>query len=360
MEYIVYLTINTKNKKIYVGVHGINSNIFDGYIGNGIYIDKPNTYKHSKTIFQRAVNKYGPDSFKRITLKTFKNEQEAYNFEKQIVDSDFLNRKDVYNMALGGIGGDRGHMAKTIYQYDINGFFVNEYKSCAEASRETKICYSSIKSAKKGNWPTGGFYWLDYKIDKINFDEYKIANTEKIVYQYNNLGEYECKYKSVSEAGLNNNSTSSLISRSIKSGYMVNNKYFSFENKKNYSIAKSEYIKNLPVHQYSLSGEYIKSFNNKAEAVKEIKIKNLNIGAAIKLNHSAGGFQWSYEQLDKMNDISNKNYYKPRKVGQYDMKGVLVKIYDSVSKCKKDFSSCDHVLSGARKQCKGYTFKYED
>ena len=36
MEYIVYLTINTKNKKIYVGVHGISSNIFDGYIGNGI------------------------------------------------------------------------------------------------------------------------------------------------------------------------------------------------------------------------------------------------------------------------------------------------------------------------------------
>ena len=89
---------------------------------------------------------------------------------------------------------------------------------------------------------------------------------------------------------LQTNSTSSLISRSIKSGYMVNNKYFSFENKKNYSIAKSEYIKNLPVHQYSLSGEYIKSFKNKAEAVKEIKIKNLNIGAAIKLNHSAGGF----------------------------------------------------------------------
>ena len=59
-------------------------------------------------------------------------------------------------------------ICKTIYQYDINGFFVNEYKSCAEASRETKICYSSIKSAKKGSWPTGGFYWLDYKIDKIN------------------------------------------------------------------------------------------------------------------------------------------------------------------------------------------------
>ena len=43
MKYIVYLTTNLKSQidginRIYVGVHGTeNPNIFDGYIGCGIY-----------------------------------------------------------------------------------------------------------------------------------------------------------------------------------------------------------------------------------------------------------------------------------------------------------------------------------
>lgn len=37
MEYIVYLTVNTINKHIYVGVHKtVDSNIWDGYLGCGV------------------------------------------------------------------------------------------------------------------------------------------------------------------------------------------------------------------------------------------------------------------------------------------------------------------------------------
>jgi hypothetical protein len=37
MKYIVYKTTNLINDKIYVGVHGTNPDIFDGYIGGGMY-----------------------------------------------------------------------------------------------------------------------------------------------------------------------------------------------------------------------------------------------------------------------------------------------------------------------------------
>lgn len=51
-KWIVYLTTNLINQHIYIGVHKtINPDIFDGYIGNGIYITKPATYQHSKTKF---------------------------------------------------------------------------------------------------------------------------------------------------------------------------------------------------------------------------------------------------------------------------------------------------------------------
>ena len=69
MIYIVYCTTNLINKKIYIGVHECLSKDFDGYIGCGVYINKPSTYAHPKTHFQNAVKKYGPKNFKRITIK---------------------------------------------------------------------------------------------------------------------------------------------------------------------------------------------------------------------------------------------------------------------------------------------------
>ena len=57
---IVYLTVNTKNNKIYVGIHDtLNPNKFDGYIGCGININYPSSIKRPSTPFMYAVKKYG-------------------------------------------------------------------------------------------------------------------------------------------------------------------------------------------------------------------------------------------------------------------------------------------------------------
>jgi hypothetical protein len=37
LKYIFYITVNTVNGKFYFGVHHTNPDVFDGYIGNGIY-----------------------------------------------------------------------------------------------------------------------------------------------------------------------------------------------------------------------------------------------------------------------------------------------------------------------------------
>jgi hypothetical protein len=53
-KYIVYVTTNIKNNKIYVGVHGTETpNEFDGYIGNGINIRK--SLNNPKEPFEFAV-----------------------------------------------------------------------------------------------------------------------------------------------------------------------------------------------------------------------------------------------------------------------------------------------------------------
>jgi hypothetical protein len=70
------------------------------------------------TPFQHAVKKYGTRSFKRVVLKVFDDEQSAYAFESQIVDSAFINRDDVYNAHLGGIGCG---ILKNIFQFSLDG-----------------------------------------------------------------------------------------------------------------------------------------------------------------------------------------------------------------------------------------------
>ena len=119
MKTIVYLTLNKKNNKIYVGVHTTATpERFDGYLGCGVYRNNPSTYKRSKTAFQYAVNKYGPDAFVRMTIAVFDDVEQAYELEEKIVNIDFIKRKDVYNMIVGGKMGPK--FSKIVYQYDYN------------------------------------------------------------------------------------------------------------------------------------------------------------------------------------------------------------------------------------------------
>ncbi len=62
-----------------------------------------------------AVKKYGPKNFSRTVLSIFENEEEAYNEEARLVDTEFLKRNDVYNMILGGKIPPETHPIKPVY-----------------------------------------------------------------------------------------------------------------------------------------------------------------------------------------------------------------------------------------------------
>lgn len=136
MKYIVYLTICTANGKVYVGVHQTKDpEVFDGYIGNGVDINKPTSYKKSKTPFQYAVNKYGTDKFRRITLRVFDTKEEAFELESKIVTDEFVQRHDTYNVKLGGSGGCAEQRKVKVYMYDLDGNFVQEFESAFDCNR---------------------------------------------------------------------------------------------------------------------------------------------------------------------------------------------------------------------------------
>ena len=47
-----------------------------------------------------------------------------------------------------------------------------------------------------------------------------------------------------------------------------------------------------------------------------------------------------------------------KKVGQYTPSGKLIKIYDSVRECIKDFVNISRILNKKTINCKEYNFKY--
>lgn len=88
--YIVYKITNVINKKEYIGFHKCkNGNVNDGYMGSGKLIIK-------------ALEFYGKEYFTKEILKEFNNKEDAEAYEKELVNIDYVLRKDTYNLSTGG------------------------------------------------------------------------------------------------------------------------------------------------------------------------------------------------------------------------------------------------------------------
>lgn len=90
IHHLVYKVTNLINGMIYVGKHS-TEDINDGYMGSGKYIN-------------RAIAKYGLENFQKEVLYKFGTEEEAFLKEAEIVNEEFVRRKDTYNITLGGFG----------------------------------------------------------------------------------------------------------------------------------------------------------------------------------------------------------------------------------------------------------------
>lgn len=91
MFYYTYKITNLINEKIYIGVHK-TENLEDGYMGSG-------------KVLNRAKDKHGIENFHKEILKFHESQEEMFAHEAELVNNDFVDRKDTYNIKLGGLGG---------------------------------------------------------------------------------------------------------------------------------------------------------------------------------------------------------------------------------------------------------------
>lgn len=355
MKYIVYLTTNLKNNKIYVGVHGTEDpNIFDGYIGNSINVFKCNNeLKYPKIPFHKAVKKYGYNAFKRTTIQIFDTEEEALDLEGQIVTQEFIERNDTYNIVLGG--GMPPRHDKTIYQYDLTGKFINEYSSLVEAAKQFNGNGNLIGIAANYKRTAYDNLWSFSKYDALNIKEYNIYNPKIPVYLYAEDFSFIKCFESMSECVKELNVSLSRVQRASKLGNKINGYFLSL---RFMPIFEKPIFNNIvgDIHMYSLDGNYIKSFSDKSQLPKGITENGIN--QSIKMDSIYKGYIWIRgEKLNKVKSKIKKCTFA-RKIGQYDNNGALIKIYNTLRSCKKDFPNVSKVLRGYASHCHGFKFKY--
>lgn len=185
----IYKITNTENGKCYIGQSRDIEARWKKHLS---------AYKSSPSWeLYRAFKKYGISKFTFEIIEECKieelNEREIYWI------SQYNSFNNGYNMTLGGEACN-GTNDKIVYQYDLSGKLIGEYKSAHEAARVLNIQFTNICKVCRGERKTaGGFSWSYEKQEKIlPIKTKRISNN--IVVQYTKNGEYIAEYATAKEA----------------------------------------------------------------------------------------------------------------------------------------------------------------
>lgn len=360
MKYIIYITTNQVNNKIYVGVHKTETPYsFDNYLGCGVYTNSPKSYMNGGTLFQRAVKKYGPNNFKRKTLKIFDTLEEAINCESSIVNEEFISRTDTYNMILGG--GYPPDLSKKVYQFDLFGNLLKEWKNQIEVVTFYNCYKDAIYESIKHKRSFKDCYWSNES--NINITEYRLNVTNKFTYQYNLEGNLINVFDSIQEASQKLDIDKKQIVNALALKKSVEDCYFLPANLNIFDVIEWRKSKNggrKIIYRYTLEGKYDSEFKSLAEAAKSVNLKShSSISAALKdAEKSSGGYRWSLIKSDYITKVKINKELTPQPVEVLDLEGNFIKKFETISECVKEFPYCRRVLRGERKSAHNCIFKY--
>ncbi len=357
MKYIVYQTINKINNKIYIGVHKTETpEKFDGYLGCGAYANKPSSYNKTNYHLHNAILKYGPNNFYRVTLKVFDTPQEAFTLEAMLVTEEFIARTDTYNMTLGGYVPPV--KTKVIYQFDIQGNLIRTWESIKSVADFYKCNKNRIAMCVKDKRSFDNSYWSEW--DSIDVHVYRISSRDAI-FQYNSDGVLLNSFKNITEASQKLDLDPRAITLAAYERHKYAGYYFLHSDVTIESVLEDTAGRrnSIQVYRYLPTKEFDSEYTSLSEAARKNNTSTGNIIRAIKSERLCAGYMWSYEKNDIIHSHTERELV-PVKIAQYDKSGNLVRIWDTVSECQKEFPACRKVCNGTRKSTKGFIFKYVD
>lgn len=285
----IYCAKNIVNEKVYVGK---SVDIEKRWKDHKNGYNNPNSSQYI-SYFYNALRKYGFNSFEFSVLEECTedklNDREIFWINK----FQSNNREYGYNTTDGG-DGVTGYWDRPVYQYDLDGNFIQGYKSGADARRKTRIlainlcCNGGVKSA-------GGYMWSYEKHDKISkcIRNYRTSK----VYQYGLDGLYIASYDSILEASQITGTPYKKIIACLHSK-TTPSRGGDFMWKKEFVESLPPYKKNLkhsPVVQLTVDGKVVSKYESAQSTQKATGVPNSLICKCCKGNiKTAHGYIWKY------------------------------------------------------------------
>ena len=201
----VYMHTNKINNKVYVGI--TSQDVKQRWRNGKGYLKKRSDGSYVQTKFARAIQKYGWDNFEHIVWAEGLSHKDACNVE-QLLIAIWDTIKNGYNITAGGEGAvgvintgennsfyGKHHTEETkallsefrkkyykendhcrceiVYQFDMNGNFIQEFKSLQEMERKTGISHSVVARVCNGKLNyTHGYTWA-YKKNVNDLEKFK-------------------------------------------------------------------------------------------------------------------------------------------------------------------------------------------
>jgi len=252
---VIYTITNLLNNKKYIG----SSSNIEKRKQKHLCLLKNN--KHHSLSLQQSWNKNKPENYIFEIIEVLSEDQNMYEVEQYYLDLyKTYNKKYGYNMSKNAIAPfGTNPQIKIVYQFSIEGLFLNKYDNCTIAANKYNIDTSGLSKCAREKYRFYGGYIWSYS---------KELSQERII------------------------KANSPLKRSIETIEKIK------QNRK--------YTGKKAIIQLDLNGNFIKRFDSILEASKELNISHGGICDVCKQKHNKiKNFIFKYEN-EYNNEIINR------------------------------------------------------
>lgn len=322
----IYKITNTINGKVYIGQ--TSRTVAVRWQEHKRYSRNENP-QHSRKLYY-AIRKYGIDSFTIDEIEECDDDIRAEREQYWISFYDSCNNG--YNITVGGDGTKKFQNQKLIELW-------NKGLQRDEIANEFGICLETVTKRLHENGITSS---------EISERKHKVPIKYKMIHKYSSDGEYiesfdyEYAKDKLFKGTIPNNLAGKLIN-----GFQW--RYRKFKKTRPLLIEPKKHSSTIyepkEVHQYTIDGQYIRSYDSLAKASKTLGGKGTaGIKKSCESNsRSSLGYRWSYEKLDCLPPFE-KRTTSSAKVAAVDENNNIINVFDSIKSAAEHYHITPHSI----------------